>query len=225
MSARKIFITGTCTGVGKTYFSKLLIKSLVKRGLRVAALKLMETGCEQIGGELFPKDASELQAVANAGQSLEDVCPYRFAPEVSPHLAVRKAEISLEKSVFAKHIDEQSKSCDILLIEGAGGLLVPLIDAYTFADLAKDQSLTTILVCGSKLGVLNHASLSFEVIKSRGINLHSYVCNEVEEGTDAVRSNREELKRIAGQYGFREFANISFSSSQELELGNFLGGI
>jgi dethiobiotin synthetase len=212
-----LFITGTDTGVGKTTISGGLCRLLAAEGLRVGVCKAIETGCE-LGkdGELFPADAAFLHSclLPDSPQSrIEDIVYRRFAPAVAPSVAASIIGESIDFQEICQLIIERSKSVDILLVEGAGGLLVPINDELTMLDLAKEVEATVLLVVASKLGALNHACLSFSAISTAGLSSIGYVFNELSSPTEepyplAKQTNRKELARLAKKYGESELAYL-----------------
>lgn len=208
-----LFITGTDTGVGKTTLSCALIAALTLKGLRVAVCKPVETGCNpDEHGALQPLDALLLKHACNVSQSLDEVCPFRFVVPVAPFVAAQREgrEISVEQ--ICDVIEGLRARADVVLIEGAGGALVPITADLTYADLAQRYSWKSVVVVGSKLGALNHACLTFEVLKSRRIDLLGYVFNdflasEVDlppREVAARATNRAALNALAARYEISE---------------------
>lgn len=128
----KYFITGTDTGVGKTYVTISLIKYYMSLGYIVKAIKPVETGCIKKNGNLYPEDAGKFAELT--GQDLDEVCPYKFEIPVAPYVASQLENVNIDigkiknhvDSVYSKLIREYSEEKTILLIEGAGGLMVPV---------------------------------------------------------------------------------------------------
>ncbi len=192
-----VFVTGTDTGVGKTFIACGLAGALHARGLRVGVMKPVETGCE-IGadGELHPADAAALMTAAGSTSDLATVCPYRFLPALAPAVAAERAKVAIDPAVLLDRLRVIAESADVTLVEGAGGLLVPIGDDYTMADLARDMGLPLIVVVASRLGAINHALLTFASARGRGLPLLGYVLNHPTPHTDAaVDSNGALLAR------------------------------
>ncbi|SFV64919.1 Dethiobiotin synthetase [hydrothermal vent metagenome] len=174
---RPIFISATNTDVGKTYTTLKLIKSFAKRGIKVGVCKPIETGVTTL-----PLDATELiNECKKTNPNFKlltpfDITAYTFSLPSAPFCADREKTIKIE--TILNKIDDLSKLCDILLIEGAGGLFVPIIHNYNMIDLAKDSNAFTLLVTPSRLGCINDTLLSIEALKQRGldydwcVNLH-----------------------------------------------------
>lgn len=187
-------ITGTDTGVGKTVVGCGLAAALTARGKRVGVLKPAETGCPEREGQLYPQDAALLARFAQSSLPLEEICPYRFAPPLAPSVAAAMAGTCVEISHICAHFQRQVASHDVVIVEGAGGLLVPLNGRYSFADLAADLQLPVLVVVGSKLGALNHALLTFQCAQARLLPVLGYILNHPTPISDlAIQTNAETL--------------------------------
>ena len=189
-----VLITGTDTGIGKTVVGCGLAAVLTARGKRVGVLKPAETGCPERQGKLYPQDAAQLAAFAHSSLPLEEICPYRFAPPLAPSVAAQLAGRRIDSGRIAEHFRRQAASHDAVIVEGAGGLLVPLNGRYSFADLAVELRLPILVVVGSKLGALNHALLTFECAQARALPLLGYILNHPTPDSDlAIQTNAQTL--------------------------------
>lgn len=168
-----LFVTGTDTEVGKTAVTAALAYALRRKGLSVGVMKPAATGCGRRGGRLISEDAELLLKASGAEDPIELVCPYRYEPPVAPSVA--GASISLG------HIEECFRALaarhDIVLVEGIGGLLVPLDARHTVADLAVRLNLPVLVVARAGLGTINHTLLTLEAARSRGLELLGVVLN------------------------------------------------
>ncbi len=174
-----IFITGTDTGVGKTLVACGLAALLKKRGYKVGVMKPAETGCKEKNGKLFPDDAFHLQQASGCDDPLERICPYRLWLPLAPSVAAAKERVKIDISLIVNLYDEISSAHDITLVEGAGGLLVPLLPRYTYADLARAMELPLLVVAANRLGAINHLLLTLEHASCRGLNVLGYALNQV----------------------------------------------
>ncbi len=188
-----IFITGTSTGVGKTYIGVALAKALAEQQLPVVPRKPVETGCEIVQGELIPSDALALMRAAAYTGTLADVCPYRFQPPVSPARAARLAQTRLTTEQLAEVCRNGSEG-RFLLVEGAGGLYSPLTEDGLNADLAATLQLPVLLVAENTLGVLNQVLLNVEAIKTRGLKLAGIVLNKLNDDPEGQMDNAADLR-------------------------------
>ena len=162
---RGVFVTGTDTGVGKSVLAAAICGALAGRGERVAAFKPAVTGLDEDPGERG-HDHELLASVANAGQSPEEVAPYRFGPAVSPHYAAELAATRIEPSRLVAAAREAGGGADALVIEGVGGLMVPLTTGYLVRDLAIDLGLSLVIAARTGLGTINHTLLTVEAARA-----------------------------------------------------------
>jgi dethiobiotin synthetase len=190
-----LFVTGTDTGIGKTMVTTALAATLAARGRRVGVVKPVETGCRSGDDGLVPEDALTLAAAARDPAPLESVCPYRLPDPLAPALAAERAGVTIDVEGLATHLRRRAATVDVLLVEGAGGLLVPLTRHESFADLALRLGARVLVVVGSRLGAINHALLTFEVLTRRGIALAGYVVNRLGPSDDLVVGTNEDLLR------------------------------
>jgi len=167
-----VFVTGTDTGVGKTLVSAALVSLYKGRGLRVAGLKPIVSGIDAQGQW---EDVETLRTQSAPPRTVEQCSVYRFEPAIAPHWAARLAGRSVDLGAVTDFVREQARGVDRIVVEGAGGFLVPLAGAKGFADLAQDLGLPVVLVVGLRLGAINHALLSYEAIKARGLAVCGWV--------------------------------------------------
>ncbi len=164
-----LFITATGTNVGKTHTTLQLIEALASKGLKVGVYKPIETGVTHTA----PDATILLKACQKVNENFKDLNPlditaYTFALPAAPFCADIKHIIKIEKIIEKYHTF--SKLCDILLVEGAGGLLVPITKDYTMLDLIAELNIKTLLVTPSRLGCINDTLLSIEALKARNID-------------------------------------------------------
>src|SRR6185503_12356190 len=126
-----IFITGTDTGVGKTFFAATLAAYLRDAGYRVGVMKPAETGCEESDGALIPADALLLKDASGCTEPIERICPYRLAEPLAPSIAAERAGVKIDIDHLMAVYGGIKAGHDVTLVEGAGGLLVPLLPGYT----------------------------------------------------------------------------------------------
>lgn len=184
-----VFVTGTDTEVGKTFYSKLLLQSLNAEGLRTAAMKPLASGAELHNGELRNADALVLQQTANTSYPYELCNPYCFEAAIAPHLAANEAGVRIDVNEIQKAHAQLQQQADITVVEGIGGWLVPLDDNQTVADLVQSMELPVILVVGLRLGCINHALLTVADIKQRGIPLLGWVANVIDPEMSHLSEN------------------------------------
>lgn len=189
------FITGTDTGIGKTWVSAGLMYGLRERGLAVAGMKPVASGCQVTAGGLRNEDALMLQAQCSKRVPYECINPYAFEPPVAPHIAAEEAAVSIDFDHIAAQYEQLARGADAVVVEGVGGWLVPLNRERTVGDLARRLGLPAVLVVGIRLGCINHALLTVEAIRARAVPLAGWVANRVEPATARADENIETLRR------------------------------
>ena len=188
-----IFITGTNTGVGKTYIGTLIARALHDNKVNVIPRKPIESGCQNNNGELIPADASALKDAAGYDGPLSVVCPYRFEPPVSPVRAAHLANKVLTTEQLVKHCFDESEN-GFMLVEGAGGFYSPLAEDGLNADLAVALKLPVVLVAEDTIGCLSQVLLNVEAITVRGLKLAAVVLSTLDENKDPHMDNTADLR-------------------------------
>ncbi len=177
---RGIFVTGTDTGIGKSWISSGIMSALQQQGQRVLGMKPIASGCEQTPEGLRNEDALLLQRQGSTPVDYATINPYAFAPPIAPHLAAARAGVHIDLERIADRYALLASQADAVVVEGAGGWLVPLNERATMADLAARLELEVVLVVGLRLGCINHALLTAESIRAHGCRLAGWVANTVE---------------------------------------------
>ncbi|HET7757893.1 MAG TPA: dethiobiotin synthase [Steroidobacteraceae bacterium] len=200
MSARGIFVTGTDTGVGKTLIACALVRALRQAGRRVSVMKPVASGSSQTEAGLRNADALALMEAAGLPPACySEVNPYCFEPSISPHIAAKKAKITVDTSLIRAKFERLAADADWIVVEGAGGWLAPINERATMADLAGALSLPVLLVVGLKLGCLNHAQLSWRAVRSDGASLAGWVASAIDPQMSHAAANLESLERLLGE--------------------------
>lgn len=193
-----LFVSGIDTDIGKTYATGLLAKALMQQGVNVITQKLVQTGIsKQTDGELGIADdiLSHRQLMQMPLQPCDldfTTCPYRYEKPASPHLSAALANQPLNINVITDATKALQADYDVVLLEGAGGLLVPINEQLLTLDYIAKQGYPIVLVTSGRLGSINHTLLSLEAIKSRGLMIHSVIYNHIHddaEQTDAEIAN------------------------------------
>lgn len=174
------FITGTDTGIGKTFVACRLIRQYVAQGYRVVGMKPIAAGCEQIDGQWVNEDVKLLMQASNVDAPLHLVNPYCFEAPIAPHIAAQQEHIDIQLEVILQAYQALTELADIVVVEGAGGLLVPLNAELTIADLAAALNIPIVFVVGMRLGCINHALLSLEVMQARHLSIEAWVANPID---------------------------------------------
>ena len=201
-----ILITGTDTGVGKTYTALGIIACAKKNGIDVTAMKPWETGCRRSGKRLIPSDAMRLMKAA-CMNDIDTVNPCRFKTPVAPYVAGRLEGRSVCLGTIKRVYRGLSLQHDLVVVEGAGGLLVPITKKYSYADLAKELSLPVLVVSANKLGVINHVLLTVDYIKTHGIPFLGVVMNNMSPKNNVAKNtNAHTLSLLLGRKFIGELA-------------------
>ena len=187
------FVTGTDTGVGKTHVACKLIAASVAQGYKVIGMKPVAAGCELVDGVWVNEDVLKLEAVSNVQAPRELINPYSFKEAIAPHIAAEKVGVEINIEVIQQAFNKLRDIADIVIVEGAGGFLVPLNATLSMADLMVTLNTPVILVVSMKLGCINHSLLTVEAIQARNLTLHGWVANRLDQNMHAVAENEAAL--------------------------------
>lgn len=192
-----LFITGTGTGVGKTYVGALIARTLREAGERVGVYKPVASGCEPRGGELVSPDAVALWEAAGRPGSLQQVCPQMFAAPLAPHLAARAEGKRVDSRRLREGLDFWRETSDVVLVEGAGGLMSPISEDDYNADLASDFGFPLLVVSANVLGTINatlQTLITANIFRER-LSVAGIVLNSPSRLVDdpSMASNADEL--------------------------------
>lgn len=192
-----IFVSGTDTGVGKTAVSCWIVREMASRGVRVGACKPAATGAAVVDGRLVWEDAVLLASALGGAVDETLVTPIRLPDPLAPPVAARQQRKSLTLDDYMRAIGNWENQCDWLVVEGVGGLLCPITNTETVADLAMRWNKPLLIVARLGLGTLNHTLLTVEAASRRGLHVLGVVLNQPEPGapTLADLTNPEELQR------------------------------
>ena len=191
--SRTVFVTGTDTGVGKTLVTCALLQKLRAGGHSAAGFKPVASGAERSAQGLRNDDALALQAASTPGLSYEEVNPWCFEPAIAPHLAAREAGVEIGLAALDAAHRRLASRHDWVVVEGAGGWLVPLGPQHSFADWVGGHEWPVILVVAMRLGCINHALLSAEAIQRRA-RLLGWVANVLPPAQERLRDNIDTLR-------------------------------
>lgn len=196
------FVTGTDTEVGKTLVSGALILKLRKQGINTIGFKPVVAGTYQdANGITLNEDLETLRIASNLDVDELSLCPYVLNQPAAPHLVAKEQGLQLEMDVIKQGFQNIQNQADCVVVEGAGGLLIPLNDEEDLGDFAIEINLPIILVVGMKLGCINHALLTCEAIKARHLNIAGWVANTLNSEMPLLQENLQTLKaRIAAPF-------------------------
>ncbi len=214
-----IFITGTDTDVGKTTIALGLIAALRDKGLSVGVMKPVSAGCELTSDGLRNEDAVLLMQQASTDIPYDIVNPYAFEPAVAPHIAAAEAGIEIDIEVIRECYLKIAEKVDAVVVEGAGGWLVPVNEKETMEDVVKALSLDVITIVGIRLGCLNHALLTSQSIEASGLKHHGWIANHLSTNVERVKENINTLRaRIpapcCGEVRFNKISDSNVIANQ-----------
>lgn len=197
---RGIFVTGTDTGVGKTFVAAGIARALKEHGVNIGVMKPIHTGCRTRHGRLFPEDTARLIRSAGVDDPIELVTPYVFKEPVAPYVAALKSGINIDVGEILKSYRTLCSRHDYTIVEGIGGLLVPITKSFYVADLIKRLQLQSLIVTRPGLGTINHTLLTVSCLKGKKIPIIGIVINYRNRVKDtlAEKTAPETLEKLSG---------------------------
>jgi len=195
-AAHGVFVTGTDTAIGKTWIAGALLRSLVAAGFRAAGMKPVAAGFEP--GTNVNGDVAELRTAGNVDVPFELSNPYAFAEAVAPHLGAAAAGVTIAIDRIVDAYVRLGADADAIVVEGAGGALVPIDRARDMLDIAAALELPVLLVVGMRLGCLSHALLTALAVQRRGLVLAGWVANALSSRMPLLEQNVDTLSRRLG---------------------------
>ena len=186
-----VFVTGTDTDIGKTRIAAALLHAYAARGLRAIGMKPVAAGCDAQGRN---EDVNALRAASSFSVPREAMCPYLFKPAIAPHIAAAEVGVEIDIAIIEAHYQALRAQADVVVVEGAGGFIIPLNATQTSADLVQRLGLPVVLVVGMRLGCLNHALLTQEAILARGLQLAGWVANRIDPQMSRAEANLATLR-------------------------------
>jgi len=200
MSGRMLFVTATDTETGKTAVASALAALLRQRGRNVGVMKPFASGCSEADGKLISADGLCLARAAGAGDPHELICPIRLRHPLAPMAAAELAGRELDLSVVRAAVDRLAASHDCLIVEGIGGIMVPITPHWTVADFAAELNAPVVIVARAGLGTINHSLLTVDAVRSRGLDVAAVLLNSPVEsaGGLADETNPGVIARLCG---------------------------
>lgn len=193
------FVTGTDTGVGKTVIAGALIKAMQARGLNTCGMKPIETGCQQIKGDLIPSDGMFLKKISGMDEDINDITPCRFATPAAPLAASEAEGREIDIGVIRDKFNLLLQKYSSIIVEGLGGLLVPLRKDYFVLNLIKELRLPLIVAARPSLGTINHTLLTVNYALKEGLNVSGIIINfnKPSDGTISEQTSPGIIKRLS----------------------------
>lgn len=196
-----LFVTGTDTEVGKTYVATQIVRDLIAAGHRVGVYKPVASDCVSDGRQLVSEDAVALWDAANRPLTLDAVCPQRFQAPLAPHLSARQEGREIDTELIRNGISAWTDECDVVVVEGAGGLMSPISDDEYIADVAYDLGYPLIVVTPNAIGAINQtlsALITANCFRD-GLNVAGVILNDSRmfDGDSSMESNRDQIQSRA----------------------------
>ncbi len=200
VKARGLFVTGTDTEVGKTVIAGGIARVLKDKGQQVGVFKPVASGCRSDRTGLVSQDAEFLAYCADAPETLDQICPVRFREPLAPEVAVQRGAEPIEFEVIRTYYNRLAPAKDVMIVEGIGGLMVPLAQDMLVADLAGQMDLPLLIVAKPALGTINHTLLTIEAAQARGLRVAGIVINSYVADTASVaeETNPAAIERASG---------------------------
>ncbi|MGV7221778.1 MAG: dethiobiotin synthase [Nitrospinales bacterium] len=199
MSAKGIFITGTDTDIGKTVVTTCLLAALKNRGLSVGIMKPIETGVDPECNSIANSDAKFLHQVSGNKNSPKEVCQYRFKTAASPLQAALEDDVDpVDEKIILKAYSQLAEKHDLVLVEGIGGLLVPIRENYLVVNLIVDLQIPIIVVSPFKLGAINHTLLTLEIAGKYGVQVKGLIYNPLDNPETTCKSQEKIIEQFSG---------------------------
>ncbi len=221
VAGKPLFIAGTDTEVGKTYIAASMIRRIGQQGFTVAGYKPVASGCQRDAhGVLISQDALALWRAAGQVDDLETVCPQRFELPVAPPAAAEMEQRSIDVDMMIRGARNLVHQRQIVVVEGAGGLMSPLANQYYNADLARDLDAALVIIAANRLGAINHALQTIIAARSYGLSIIAVVLNQATPIRDPSTSTNAEAIRL-----FVDAPPVfEVAYNCEIELNFYLGG-
>ncbi len=215
---RGILVTGTDTGVGKTFITYNIARGLRDKGVKVACFKPVETGVDDVPGD------GQMLARAT-GQDIDEVVLYRAKKPLAPYSAMLEGELIISIEKIVERYRELRDKNDVVLVEGAGGIAVPIVKGCTYADLAKDLDTEVLIVARAVLGTINHSVLTVEYARKRGLKLTGLILNMYTGKDPSEKTNPEVIYQMTGLKPLiiRKYENMEIEGHELSALLDLIG--
>lgn len=215
------FITGIDTGIGKSFVTGLMARFLLLHGEKVITAKAVQTGCEKLSEDLaLHREIMGLERLPEDEQGL--TCPYLFSFPASPHLSAALENREVDPSRILAAVRVLSENFSTVLLEGAGGIRVPLRDRYTMLDLAAEGGFSTVVVTSPRLGSLNHTLLTVDALLNRGIAVAGLAYNLATPAAPEIQTDSlKTLARFYPEIPLVEVPRFSPNSPPEVDFSPF----
>ncbi len=205
-----VFVTGCDTGVGKTVIASAIAASMKAHGLDVGVMKPVASGAKEIENKLVSEDAVYLKKIIDSTDDDDLVNPILLKPPIAPTIAASKAGIPIDIDKILKAYEALTNRHDFVVVEGVGGLMVPIDDTLFVADLARKMDLALVIVTGDYLGAINHTLLTIEYARNRNLRIKGIVINMLKNGGGGLVREIEKYSSapVLGTIPFKEDVSV-----------------
>lgn len=192
-----LLVTGTDTGIGKTVIAGAIAMWFRQNRFRTGVLKPAASGCVRRREGLVSEDAEFLAHCADAKQPLDVISPQRFAEPLAPTVAARRAKVAFDWAAVQRSLDAITRESDVIVVEGVGGIVVPMDEAHTMLDVAKWLGLPAVIVARPALGTINHTLLTIDALRTADVKIAGVVINRypAENASIAEETNPREIEK------------------------------
>lgn len=197
--AKGVFITGTDTGVGKTLIAGGMARVWLNNGKRIGVMKPIESGCVRSDNGLQPHDALFLKKMSYSTDDLDLINPYRLEHPLAPSIAAELEGVEIDLKKIRCIYQQLGLKYDLMLVEGAGGLLAPLYKTFNSADLVRLLGIPMVVIARNTLGTINHTLLTVEYARSNGLAILGVIINNLSSNPDpSTKTNSQVIKKLSG---------------------------
>ena len=204
-----VFVTGSDTGVGKTVIAGAIAAAMKAHGLDVGVMKPVASGAKEIKGKLVSEDAVYLKKIIDSTDDDDLVNPIRLKQPIAPTIAASKAGVPIDIDKIWKAYEELTNKHDFVVVEGIGGLMVPIDETMLVADMVRKMDLALVIVSRDYLGTINHTLLTVEYARSKNLRIKGIVINMLKNGDDFVREiEKYSSVPILGTIPFKENVSV-----------------
>lgn len=208
LSIPGLFVTGTDTGVGKTVVAGAIANWFKRRQKKVAVCKIAATGCEMRREGLVSEDAEFLAVCADARHPLDLIAPQRYSEPLAPAIAAERAKRPIDWFLINNSIRLMSRGSDLMIVEGVGGVMVPLDEEHTVLDWMVALDAPAIVVAGTYLGTISHTLTALDALKRADVKIAALVLNDSGDGAVPISETRATLARFAPRTPIAEIPRV-----------------
>ncbi|QEK11362.1 dethiobiotin synthase [Crassaminicella thermophila] len=217
--SKGLFIIGTDTDVGKTVVTAGLIHLLRSKNYDACYFKPVLSGAAFKNGQFIPGDTNFVKTLGDIPESLENMTPYSFKTPVSPHLAAKIENVAIQVSIIKQKFEDLKQKYPYMVVEGAGGLIVPLKAKYMLYDLVKDLHLPIVVVGRAGLGTINHTLLTVRYAQSVGIKVKGIILNGYDSSNKCHLDNKKTIKELT-KLSVLTIPKLKDINVEKIQLGN-----